>query len=263
MSSTDVEHMLARLRDEIDRAGYQSLAEASRAAGDETPQGLRDVVSGRKRCSVEYLMRLGAIGVDVTYVMTGQRISSSAEAPQADNPGNWWPADGEEDGPLEFFGQQIAKAAAREHDPALTVSSQSALVEVPLYDVEGAAGAGRSLEGEQVEGQLYFPEAQLAALGISPGQVAGVKVRGDSMEGTLADGDWVLVDLANRDPRREGVFLLWVSGERRIKRVQRLAGGALYLISDNEHYKPEMITPEQMGEVEILGRCEIRIGRVS
>lgn len=35
------------------------------------------------------------------------------------------------------------------------------------------------------------------------------------------------------------------------------------LISDNEHYQPEMITPQQMGEVEILGRCEVRIGRIS
>jgi phage repressor protein C with HTH and peptisase S24 domain len=134
---------------------------------------------------------------------------------------------------------------------------------VALYDVEGAAGDGRSLEGERIEGELYFPEAQLAALGVSPGQVAGIKVRGDSMEGTLDDGDWVLVDLANRDPRRSGVFLLWQSGERRIKRVQRLPGGALQLISDNTHYPPEMIRPEEMRDVEILGRCEVRIGRVS
>ncbi|WP_220128185.1 S24 family peptidase [Billgrantia kenyensis] len=99
----------------------------------------------------------------------------------------------------------------------MVASSQpgSGLAEVKLYDVEGAAGAGRSLEEERIEGMLYFPEAQLAALGIQPGQVAGIKVRGDSMEGTLADGDWVLVDLANRDIRQEGVFLLTVSGERR------------------------------------------------
>lgn len=181
-------------------------------------------------------MRLGAIGVDVTYVMTGRR-----------DPGPGVSAQRVADG--------TPVAAASAPGPGLA--------EVKLYDVEGAAGAGRSLEGEPVEGQLYFPEAQLAALGIEPGQVAGIKVRGDSMDGTLADGDWVLVNLAHRDPRQEGVFLLWVSGERRIKRVQRLAGGALYLISDNEHYQPEMIRPEQMGEVEILGRCEIRIGRVS
>ncbi|QNI03597.1 S24 family peptidase [Halomonas sp. SH5A2] len=57
-------------------------------------------------------------------------------------------------------------------------------------------------------------------------------------------------------------MLLVVSCERRIKRVQRLAGGALFLISDNDHYLPEMIKPQDMHDVEILGRCEIRIGRV-
>ena len=203
-------------------AGVSRRAQASYESGDRSPRA-------------EYLEAVAQAGMDVGYVLTGQHSAKPGLAAQR-------VADG------------APVAAANGPGPGLA--------EVKLYDVEGAAGAGRSLEGEQVEGQLYFPEVQLAALGISPGQVAGVKVRGDSMEGTLADGDWVLVDLANRDPRREGVFLLWVSGERRIKRVQRLAGGALYLISDNEHYKPEMITPEQMGEVEILGRCEIRIGKI-
>jgi len=36
----------------------------------------------------------------------------------------------------------------------------------------------------------------------------------------------------------------------------------LYLISDKDHYQPEMIKPQDMHNVEILGRCEIRIGRV-
>jgi hypothetical protein len=40
------------------------------------------------------------------------------------------------------------------------------------------------------------------------------------------------------------------------------AGGAWLLISDNAHYQPEMIKPEDMRDVEILGRCEVRIGRV-
>ncbi|MCH4809785.1 S24 family peptidase [Vreelandella neptunia] len=71
-----------------------------------------------------------------------------------------------------------------------------------------------------------------------------------------------MVDRTNRYPKQEVVFLLLVSGERRIRRVQRLTGGALYLISDNDHYQPEMIKPQDMHDVEILGRCEIRIGRV-
>lgn len=134
---------------------------------------------------------------------------------------------------------------------------------VPMYDIEAAAGAGRSFDGEPVKTTLHFSTAELMEQGMNPGQVVGVKVRGDSMDGTLADGDWVLVDRSHRDPTQEGVYLLLISGERRIKRVQRLAGGALYLISDNDHYQPEMIKPDRMSEVEILGRCEIRIGRIS
>ncbi|MEQ4541158.1 MAG: S24 family peptidase [Billgrantia sp.] len=192
--------------------------------------------SGERSPRAEYLEAVALAGVDVGYVLTGQRsVEPSVPA------------------------QRVADGAPVE---AANVPGQG-LAEVKLYDVEGAAGAGRDLESERIEGFIYFPEVQLAALGIQPTQVAGIKVRGDSMESTLADGDWVLVNLANRDIRKEGVFLLTVSGERRIKRVQRLAGGALYLISDNEHYQPEMIKPEQMREVEILGRCEVRIGRIS
>jgi len=51
-------------------------------------------------------------------------------------------------------------------------------------------------------------------------------------------------------------------GERRIKRLQRLVGSALFLISDKGHYQTEMIKPQDMHDVEILGRCEIRVGRV-
>ncbi|MDT0502359.1 MULTISPECIES: S24 family peptidase [unclassified Halomonas] len=50
-----------------------------------------------------------------------------------------------------------------------------------------------------------------------------------------------------------------VSGEGRIKRLQHLAGSALHLISDNKHYQPEMIPPEQMRAMEIQGRCEVCI----
>lgn len=64
------------------------------------------------------------------------------------------------------------------------------------------------------------------------------------MDCTLTDGDWVLLDYSQRGPKPDGVFPLLVHGERRIKRVQRVAGGAWLLISDNEHYQTEMIKPE-------------------
>lgn len=45
--------------------------------------------------------------------------------------------------------------------------------------------------------------------------------------------------------------------------MQLVADYAWLLISDNPHYEKELIKPGDMKDVEILRRCEIRIGRVS
>ncbi|WP_342595495.1 S24 family peptidase [Salinicola lusitanus] len=134
---------------------------------------------------------------------------------------------------------------------------------VPLYDVEGAAGAGRSLENESVVGTFTIDSETLTQLGLVGARLAGIRVRGDSMEPTLFDGDWTFVNLDDTNFAQAGVFLVWVSGELRIKRVQRLAGGAMYLISDNTHYEKEMIRRGQMQDVAILGRVKTRLGEIS
>ncbi|MCL7931275.1 hypothetical protein [Halomonas llamarensis] len=44
--------------------------------------------------------------------------------------------------------------------------------------------------------------------------------------------------------------------------MSEASDGALPLISDKDHYQPEMIKPQDMQGVEILGRYEIRVGPV-
>ena len=215
-----------RLKEERERIGLSQTALAQIGGVGKTTQIKYE--KGTSSPDSAYLSAISEEGVDIFYVLKGQRPGTLNAQP---------------------LGVQLSELA-----PDLSP--------VKMYDIEAAAGAGRSFEGEPVKTTLYFSSAELAEQGLDPAQVVGIKVRGDSMDGTLADGDWVLVDRSNRDPKQEGVFLLLVSGERRIKRVQRLAGGALYLISDNDLYQPEMIKPQDMGNVEILGRCEIRIGRV-
>ena len=214
-----------RLREERERLGMSQTQFGDLAQVTKKTQMLYE--GDQRSPKADYLTAIASQGVDVQYVLTGNRSVPESQ-------------------PLGL--------PVTEPGPDLSP--------VKMYDIEAAAGAGRSFEGEPVKTILHFPSSELAEQGLDPAQVVGIKVRGDSMDGTLADGDWVLVDRSNRDPKQEGVFLLLVSGERRIKRVQRLAGGALFLISDNEHYQPEMIKPQDMHDVEILGRCEIRIGRV-
>ncbi|HAV44359.1 MAG TPA: hypothetical protein DCX44_03510 [Halomonas sp.] len=214
-----------RLREERERLGMSQTQFGDLAQVTKKTQMLYE--GDQRSPKADYLTAIASQGVDVQYVLTGNRSVPESQ-------------------PLGL--------PVTEPGPELSP--------VLMYDIEAAAGAGRSFEGEPVKTILHFPSSELAEQGLDPAQVVGIKVRGDSMDGTLADGDWVLVDRSNRDPKQEGVFLLLVSGERRIKRVQRLAGGALYLISDNDHYQPEMIKPQDMHDVEILGRCEIRIGRI-
>jgi len=172
----------------------------------------------------EYLTALDAAGVDTFYVLTGRRMEGAASGSSAGG------------------------------------GSNENTLAVPMYDVEGAAGAGRSLEHEQVVGHFTLGHDIAAQLGLDGARLAGVRVRGDSMEPTLFDGDWVMVNLDDTNFAQAGVFLVWVSGELRIKRVQRLAGGAMLLISDNNVYEKEMIPPEKMHDVKVLGRTRTRLG---
>lgn len=61
-----------RLKEELDRLSLKPAA-AAKAAGDADSQGLRDVIGGRKRLSADLLSALAVTGVDVLYVLTGQR----------------------------------------------------------------------------------------------------------------------------------------------------------------------------------------------
>lgn len=88
MSTDLVEQINARLREEIRRIGL-TLAAAARAAGEVSPQRIKDVVSGKQRCPVDLLSRLDGAGVDTHYVLTGRREPSCADegrpSPAAEN----------------------------------------------------------------------------------------------------------------------------------------------------------------------------------
>jgi len=52
--------------------------DAARAAGMPDSQGMRDVLSGRKRLTVELLAALVPVGIDVSYVVTGQHSAKAS-----------------------------------------------------------------------------------------------------------------------------------------------------------------------------------------
>ncbi|MEC8918821.1 MAG: S24 family peptidase [Pseudomonadota bacterium] len=114
-------------------------------------------------------------------------------------------------------------------------------------------------DAETIQSTFYLPVKLFEAEGVDSAQVVGVTARGDSMGDTIRDREQVLVNRAQRTP--DGVFLLRMDDELRLKRVQRVASGAWVLISDNPAYERELIKPEDQWRVEIIGQCWRKVGR--
>jgi phage repressor protein C with HTH and peptisase S24 domain len=132
--------------------------------------------------------------------------------------------------------------------------------EVPLYDVEASAGNGSFFDQEQISSYLKFRNDWMTREGLHQKDLVAIRVAGDSMDGTLADGDTVLIDRSKNKP--DGVFAIRIGDSLRIKRLQKMADGSLRVSSDNAMYQAEVIRPENMNQVEVIGQCYWRAGRV-
>lgn len=124
---------------------------------------------------------------------------------------------------------------------------------VPRYDAQLAAGAGAWNEGrlklEDVPFTKTFLKEQLGR-DTAAGLVI-VSARGDSMEPTISDRAWLVVDEAETRVF-DGVFAFVLAEEARVKRIRRLTDG-LQLISDNESYPPELVRGSDLKKLQIIG----------
>ncbi|BBH44722.1 S24 family peptidase [Pseudomonas sp. KU43P] len=77
---------------------------------------------------------------------------------------------------------------------------------------------------------------------------------GDSMSGTFADGDALLVDRGITEVKTDAIYVFTLDGDLYIKRLQRLTGGLLRMISDNPIYPPIMIDESMIERMHIQAR---------
>jgi Peptidase S24-like len=136
------------------------------------------------------------------------------------------------------------------------------LVGVPRLDIEASAGAGALEAEERRLGRIGFDAAWLRRLGLAgggPGRLSVIRVDGDSMNPTLADGDDILVDRDDGTGRlRDGIYVLRIEGTLVVKRLAVGPGGRLSVSSDNEAYPgwPDL----DPGAVDVVGRV-VWVGR--
>lgn len=129
------------------------------------------------------------------------------------------------------------------------------LIAIPRYDVRASAGHGAFTEGERPITHLGFDQRFLNQLcNARPSDLSIIRVRGDSMFPTLADGDDIMVDRSVAGTRlQDGIYVLRRDDTLTVKRIAVHPGTRKVTISsDNASYPswPDL----DPGDVDVVGR---------
>ena len=79
----------------------------------------------------------------------------------------------------------------------------------------------------------------------------------DSMKPTIGKGDLIIVDTSKTMIVGDGIYAIQAGDDTFIKRVQRQVDGSVLLLSDNPHYQPYKVPPEDRETMKIVGKCII------
>lgn len=145
-------------------------------------------------------------------------------------------------------------------EPRKESTYSAAYVAVPFLAVDASAGPGTLPDGENERSALLFePRTARQLASATPDALSAIAVTGDSMLPTLADGDQIVVDTADRGRLRDGIYVIRLDGVLLVKRLAvNPATRTLSIISDNTVYPSyDKIAP---AAVEVLGRV-VWVGR--
>lgn len=132
---------------------------------------------------------------------------------------------------------------------------------VPRVSVKLSAGKGVVGHHEHNLPPLAFRKDWLSKkLVTGRNNLRILEVQGDSMEEYLYDKDIVLIDLGQNQIRDNEVYAIRYGDELRIKRLSKRFDGGLIIRSDNTRYPEEAIGLDDLGSIQIIGRCLWRGG---
>ncbi|NWA68063.1 helix-turn-helix transcriptional regulator [Pseudomonas reactans] len=137
-------------------------------------------------------------------------------------------------------------------------SQDPSFITIPQLDVAGSMGSGRVPPDHiEVIRDITVHLDWLKTQGLSYSKLENLAIidgDGDSMEGTFRNGDALLVDRGITEIRTDAIYVFTLDGELFIKRLQRLTGGSLRMISDNPVYPAIMIDGDMLAKVHIQAR---------
>lgn len=157
----------------------------------------------------------------------------------------------------ERFGVTPSSIASGHAQRTRSVPVGGNVVAIPRLDVSASCGRGVMNSTEQMVSLIYVSRKWLLTkcpyLNLRNLEI--ITASGDSMSPTIKNLDFLFIDRSETNIRTDGIYAIVYAGEVFVKRVQKQPNGGLLLISDNSRYPPIRISPEDLPNVSIVGRC--------
>lgn len=127
---------------------------------------------------------------------------------------------------------------------------------IPLLNVEASCGYGTETGLISIVGGIDMAPDFLRTLPgvVSPNGLHVVNAHGDSMEPTICDRAFCVVDTSQTRIMTDGIFCLMADGQLFIKRLQRNLDGSILMLSDNPRYQPQVIDKATLEQTTVIGR---------
>ena len=164
--------------------------------------------------------------------------------------------------PTRELRRNLSKAVARARDTELAEAADLGgddMDFVGINEVVASAGPGTAVLDERIVGRMKFARSWLREHGLQGDHCRIIRVRGESMEPTLADGAAILVNLESREPKDGKIFVVRIDEDLVVKRLvdEAAAGWLLQSDSPNKQTWPTQPFPDDarvVGEVKWTGR---------
>jgi len=125
---------------------------------------------------------------------------------------------------------------------------------IPGYHVSVSTGHGALNGDAEVKRQLAFRSKWLRFRKLNVKDLAVVFAQGDSMEPTIHNGNTILVDLSDTQLKDGSIYVLRFGEELYAKRLQKRFDGSVCLISDNKEYDDQIVKPNELEQLAIIGK---------
>ena len=130
---------------------------------------------------------------------------------------------------------------------------------IPHVDVKFSAGYGRMAEFEPtpLKTGCAQPLEWFHKKRVSPKNLVEVDLDGDSMEPRIPSGSIVIIDKSINtldQVQNRKVYAIRYGDELKIKRLSRRYDGALIIDSDNPSYEREIVEPQDLEHIGIIGK---------